>query len=166
MEVTPYHVTHKSSGLDLGLADCVQSHRQPGLSPRALAGYITEPYSSTMPLSHGQSRNTVRAETGVTRVIHYLSFPSRESDAGPERGKAGADISFRALIRDKSPEPDPCLAIPQFLQEPCFLPRNHHNTRGQNPLDTPPGPSASCLHGISTPSRHLLTWMEPGTHGS
>lgn len=73
----------KSSGLALRPAAHLQSHRQPGLqsqnvlSPRPLAGYITEPYSSTMPTSHGQSRNMLHVETGVTRVIHYLSFPSK-----------------------------------------------------------------------------------------
>lgn len=30
----------------------------------------------------------VNVETGVTKVIHYLSLPSKEWDAGPEGGKA------------------------------------------------------------------------------
>lgn len=55
------------------------------LSPRALAGYVTEPYS-TMPLSHGRSRNTVHVETGVKGSLTTCPPPppSKEWDAGPE----------------------------------------------------------------------------------
>lgn len=59
------------------------------LSPRALAGYVTEPYS-TMPLSHGRSRNTVHVETGVTRVTHYLSPPQQRVGCWPRVREGGS----------------------------------------------------------------------------
>lgn len=38
-----------------------------------------EAYSSTIPLSHGQSRNRAAWDHGVTRVIHGQSLPSKQS---------------------------------------------------------------------------------------
>lgn len=77
--------TRLSKGRHLRPSAHLQNHRCPGLQgqkvPSALAGCIHGEgcltMSSTIPLSHGQSRNRLAWEHGViTRVIHY-PFPAR-----------------------------------------------------------------------------------------